>query len=112
MCRCKNSSATPNNLTIKELLIASHCKPWKDSNNIERLDVNNGMLLCAGHDSLFDKGLITFNIDGNIIISKRIETSQFKLLNINESINLKLRVEQIPYIKWHKEKVFNKISKV
>nr|WP_253198306.1 HNH endonuclease signature motif containing protein [Clostridium sp. CF011] len=42
------------NLTIKELFIASHCKPWKESNNIERLDVNNGMLLCTGHDSLFD----------------------------------------------------------
>ena len=62
------------------------------------------------HNINTNKGLITFNIDGNIIISKKIETSQFKLLNISESINL--RVEQIPYIKWHKEKVFNKISKV
>ena len=54
---------------FKELLIASHCRPWSKSSNSERLDVNNGLLLCPNHDALFDKGLIKFNDDGSIILS-------------------------------------------
>lgn len=52
-----------------DLLIASHIKPWKDSNNQERLDPNNGILLTPTFDKLFDKFLITFNDNGNIIWS-------------------------------------------
>lgn len=90
-------------LAMKELLIASHCKPWKNCNDKERLDVNNGILLCPTHDALFDKGLIAFNDDGNIIISNKIQESQFELLNINKNIKIDFRKEQIPYIKWHRE---------
>ncbi|RBN37554.1 hypothetical protein DMN50_29890, partial [Priestia megaterium] len=32
------------------LLVASHIKPWKDCNDKERLDLNNGLLLCPNHD--------------------------------------------------------------
>ena len=52
------------------LLRASHIKEWSKSDNKERLDVNNGILLCTLHDSLFDKHLISFDVDGNILISK------------------------------------------
>lgn len=40
----------------KDLLIASHIKPWKVSSNSERLDGNNGLLLSPHVDKLFDKG--------------------------------------------------------
>lgn len=90
-------------LTMKELLIASHCKPWRRCNDKERLDVNNGMLLCPTHDALFDKGLIAFSDNGNIIISNKVQESQLALLNINKDIKIILRREQVPYIKWHRE---------
>ncbi|KEH92842.1 hypothetical protein Z962_11330, partial [Clostridium botulinum C/D str. BKT12695] len=48
----------------ESMLKASHIKPWSDSNNTERLDFFNGFLLCANHDALFDKGLISFDDDG------------------------------------------------
>ena len=41
-------------LSHKELLIASHIKAWKDANENERMDEENGLLLCTLHDSLFD----------------------------------------------------------
>lgn len=41
-----------------ELLIASHIVPWKDSTNIERLDVENGILLSPNLDALFDQHLM------------------------------------------------------
>jgi putative restriction endonuclease len=50
-------------------LRASHCKPWRDSNNEERLDGENGLLLTPSIDHLFDRGFISFQRDGGLIIS-------------------------------------------
>lgn len=93
-------------LNIKSLLVASHCKPWGKVNHKERLDVNNGLLLCPTHDALFDKGLITFKDNGEIIISKEIERSQYRILNIDEHVRVEFRSEQLPYIKYHREEEF------
>ncbi|MEI6914209.1 MAG: HNH endonuclease signature motif containing protein, partial [Armatimonadota bacterium] len=41
-------------------LIASHIKPWRESNNDERLAGGNGLLLTPSIDHLFDRGFITF----------------------------------------------------
>jgi hypothetical protein len=50
-------------------LIASHCKPWRDSNNEERLNGENGLLLTPSIDHLFDRGFIGFEGSGRLIIS-------------------------------------------
>jgi HNH endonuclease len=50
-------------------LVASHCKPWRDSNNEERLDGENGLLLTPSIDHLFDRGFIGFEDNGQLIIS-------------------------------------------
>jgi putative restriction endonuclease len=50
-------------------LIASHCKPWRDSTNDERLDGENGLLLTPSIDHLFDRGFIGFENDGDLIVS-------------------------------------------
>lgn len=57
-----------------ELLIASHIKPWKDSNEkTERTNPSNGLCLNALHDRAFDKGLITLDKNYHIVISKRLD---------------------------------------
>jgi putative restriction endonuclease len=50
-------------------LLASHCKPWRDSSNDERLDGENGLLLTPSIDHLFDRGFIGFEDSGELIIS-------------------------------------------
>jgi hypothetical protein len=50
-------------------LVASHCKPWRDSTNEERLNGENGLLLTPNIDHLFDRGFIGFENDGGLIIS-------------------------------------------
>jgi hypothetical protein len=50
-------------------LIASHCKPWRDCSNEERLEAENGLLLTPSIDHLFDRGFIGFEGNGNLIIS-------------------------------------------
>jgi hypothetical protein len=50
-------------------LRASHCKPWRDSSNDERLDGENGLLLTPTIDHLFDRGFIGFENSGELLIS-------------------------------------------
>lgn len=98
------------------LLIASHIKPWKDSNNQERLDPNNGILLTPTFDKLFDKFLITFNEDGNIIWSNnRIdEDTRNKLIqaypNIDE-LSIVINENNQTYIEYHRA-IFNQKEEV
>lgn len=53
----------------EEHLRASHCKPWRDANNEERLDGDNGLLLTPSMDHLFDRGFIGFESTGQTIVS-------------------------------------------
>ena len=73
-------------LSKKELLVASHIKPWRESSPFEKLDLLNGLLLCPNHDSLFDKGYISFMDDGRVIISEKIDNNASTLLNINDEM--------------------------
>ncbi len=50
-------------------LRASHCKPWRDSTNEERLNGENGLLLTPTIDHLFDRGFISFEDSGELIVS-------------------------------------------
>lgn len=52
-----------------EHLRASHCKPWRDSNDSERLDPENGLLLTPSIDHLFDRGFISFERAGKLLVS-------------------------------------------
>lgn len=51
---------TLTGIALPELLVASHIKPWRDSNDDERLDPANGLLLAAHADKLFDRHLMSF----------------------------------------------------
>lgn len=52
-------------ITDTALLRASHIVPWKAcSSDAERLDVHNGLLLSALWDAAFDRGLVTFDDEG------------------------------------------------
>ena len=65
-----------------KVLIASHIVPWKDSNDNERLDVNNGIILSPVYDALFDRNFISFENNGNIILSGTLTQSDYKKLGV------------------------------
>lgn len=88
-----------------QLLIASHIKAWSNSNDKEKLDENNGLLLCAHHDALFDKHLISFKNNGELVISPSISEEEYASLNINSIPSLSLTAEMIPYIEEHRSKL-------
>ena len=95
-------------LDIQPLLIASHIKPWSVCNNNERLDPFNGLMLAPNIDALFDSGLITFDPDGTIKISPKIDLENQKRLGISSRMKLKIRPKSKKYFEYHRNHVFQK----
>lgn len=93
-------------VTDEHFLVASHIKPCSQSNNQERLDVDNGLLLCPNHDALFDKGYISFDENGKIMISDSLDDATKVFLNINEAMKIVLNERQKGYMKWHWVHIF------
>ncbi|MFN0284130.1 MAG: HNH endonuclease [Kineosporiaceae bacterium] len=113
----KPERITPGWKQVAVMSGASHIKPWRDSDNRERLDHRNGLAACPTHDVAFDVGLLTVN--GGL----RIHTAG-RLLAAMESDHLArqyfdrpplrdvllLPVDADPpaaeYLQWHKEHIF------
>lgn len=64
-------------------LVASHILPWSESDNFQRLDVENGILLSPTYNSLFDLNLISFEDNGKIILSDNISMKTFNTIKVN-----------------------------
>lgn len=98
-------------INIKDLLIASHIVAYTDcKNNEERIDNNNGLLLCPLHDSLFDKGYISFDETGKVILppDSLISHDMLKeLMGVDSNTKIEdkhLTKERVSYLKRHKRK--------
>ena len=106
--RAWNDCCSVTGTNIQEAIRASHIKPWADSNNRERLDAHNGLALVATLDSLFDKGLITFDSDGQIII--HVTRNQWDFLGLREDLRLRHKptTAMCEYLEHHREHVVTK----
>lgn len=93
-----------------KLLVASHIKPWSVCDNQERIDSENGLLLSANMDKLFDCGLITFNHIGKLYISSFVGKENEKRLNISNSlfVNLRSTKRLQEYLEYHRDVLFIK----
>ena len=93
-----------------KLLVASHIKPWIVSSNKERLSVDNGLLLSATYDRLFDSGLITFDKQGKIFLSSFIGEENVKRLNLSKGLRFDLSVSgnMGEYLDYHNDVLFVK----
>lgn len=92
-----------------EHLRASHCKPWRDSNNEERLDGENGLLLTPSIDHLFDRGFISFEDKGRLLISPVADERSLERMGVptREPLNVGGFSEgQRRYLEFHRESVF------
>lgn len=93
-----------------KLLVASHIKPWAVSSNRERLSIDNGLLLSATYDRLFDNGLITFNRQGKIFLSSLIGEENIKRLSLSKDMRFDLCVsgKMGEYLDYHNDVLFVK----
>ncbi len=104
-------------LPIKELLIASHIKPWAvDPQN--RLNPQNGLCLAATYDKAFDRGFIGFNDSLELTLSSKITAlstphgsgseiaSGFERFEGNQLILPEKNLPDPELVAWHFDNIF------
>ena len=94
-------------VTDFKFLIASHIKPWRLSDNLEKLDGNNGLLLSPHVDCLFDKGWLSFKDNGDVLWAMPPITDPtvgFWRLSPNNVGNF--NSEQRHYLDFHREFIY------
>jgi predicted restriction endonuclease len=90
-------------------LVASHIKPWAKSNNEERLNRYNGLLLAPHADHLFDHGFLSFENNGAIVVSKQLDRGILHDWHIDETLNVGLfRSEQHAFLEYHRDAVLKR----
>jgi hypothetical protein len=91
------------NCTIREVLRASHIKPWARSSNEDRLNPQNGFLLLANLDILFEKGFFSFGDDGRMLVSKDLSASDRRLFGLPKRLRRKPDAGEQRYLAQHRK---------
>jgi hypothetical protein len=91
----------------KRFLVASHIKPWRLSDNVEKLDGNNGLLIAPHVDRLFDQGWISFSDDGAILCADAGIKSLMKQWGLAPESNVgRFNEQQRQYLAFHRARVY------
>ncbi len=94
-------------VTAEKFLIASHIKPWKISDNAERLDGNNGLFLSPHVDRLFDGGFISFTRKGEMLVSPQLDFQVLSKWSINPQKKYgSFNSEQNYFLEYHSKELF------
>jgi len=99
------SSCRVTKVATRSHLIASHIKPWAVSDDVEKLDGNNGLLLAPHIDHLFDKGFISFSDDGQIILSPFVSADLLNRWGIALNNVGSFSTAQKSYLRYHRNHV-------
>ena len=92
---------------IRDAIRASHIKPWRNSTDQDRLDPNNGLPLIATLDALFDAGLINFESDGKLLISRQVDAGERNRLGLTaRKLERKPSGQTAKYLAYHRQHVF------
>ncbi|KJV30047.1 HNH endonuclease [Luteibacter yeojuensis] len=92
--------------TTPALLRASHIKPWRASTNAERLDGANGLMLSPHIDVLFDRHLISFQDDGSLLLSQRLDKDVRSKWHVSRAIIEKtFNRQQCAYLAMHRDRL-------
>ena len=93
-------------ITHKNLLIASHIKPWRHCSDSERTEPDNGILLSKLIDGLFDNGLVSFKDNGAPIVSDTLSVSDKKIINIDSWPKIKFSSGALKFLDYHRTFIF------
>lgn len=89
---------------VDAVLRASHIKAWRDcENSNERLDPDNGLMLTATLDALFDRGLISFKDNGEMLVDHQIASSDRDMLGLSRRLQISPNNGQMRYLKHHRQ---------
>lgn len=88
-------------------LRAGHIKPWRCSDDREKLDGCNGLLFAPHVMHLFERGYISFADNGELLVSGRLNPSVLDAWGVSTALDAgPFRPEQQAYLASHREQVF------
>lgn len=94
-----------------DFLVACHIKPWRDCTPSEALDATNGLLLVPNLDRAFDRGFISFDVAGWIMLSPQLEENDQLKIGLSPEMQLrKLYPQHETFLQYHRESVFRSDS--
>lgn len=88
------------------ILIASHIKPYHVCDKGEQFDRDNGLLLSKNMDSLFDGGYITFDEEGNVVPSSKLDSEVAEYVKTFKLDPIIYNYRRQLYMCYHREHVF------
>lgn len=91
------------------LLVASHIVAHQKSEEHEKLDPYNGLLLTPNLDRLFDRGLISFDEKGKILIASRLDVTTREMFGVRPDMCLRfIPDETAKYLARHRGHFFKR----
>jgi hypothetical protein len=91
-------------VTDTRVLVASHIKPWREADNADRLDGNNGILLSPHVDALFDEELLSFEDDGQMLVHPSLSPDVLYRWSIDSAKRVEpFRDQQRRFLARHRE---------
>lgn len=94
-------------VTDLRFLIASHIKPWSKCSDEEKLDGCNGLLLSPHVDRLFDRGYISFEGNGALLISSQLSPGVWDAWGLGHIQNVGgFNARQAAYLEGHRQFIF------
>jgi hypothetical protein len=103
-----NGACAVTGCRVGAMLRASHCKPWRHSDNRERLDSNNGLVLTANLDALFDAGLVSFDDQGTMLLAGGLSSQEREALGLPANLLRTPGKELQRFLAFHRDAVFLK----
>jgi len=98
-------------ISDRRFLVASHIKPWRSSSDDEKLDGNNGLLLAPHVDRLFDRGFISFQKDGTMLIRHDLPRDLLPAWGLGTVRNVgPFGSAQSAYLEYHRLVIFGQES--
>lgn len=99
-----------------DLLVASHIKPWRACATAgERLDGANGLALAPHVDRLFDRGLISFENDGKLLLSPELDPTDLERLGLKAACERgcePFHESHVPFLEYHRGSVYRRKGQI
>ena len=115
LLKAYSQSCAFTGISLYNSLEAAHILPWSVSDESEKMDVRNGILLNSLHHKLFDKGDLTVSLDYRIVTyDPKLENGPYnnvERLVFNDLHGAPMRIPKLirnrplaKYLLWHHQK--------
>jgi hypothetical protein len=90
-------------------LRACHIKPWSVSEDREKIDGANGLLMSPHVAHLFARGYISFSDDGELLVSRHLNPSILSAWNLRVPMKVgPFLPRQCAYLDYHRRQIFDR----